>query len=474
MLFNSPEYLLFFLAIFVLSWLLRKRRSLRIWLLLLASYYFYASNNSWLILLILASTQIDFVVAKGIEDSEDPGRRRRLLLISIIANLSMLGFFKYFNFFALTAKDIAGFLGGEVGYSPWKILLPVGISFYTFQSMSYTLDVYYGHLKAERVWSRFAFYVAFFPQLVAGPIMRAREFMPQIGEEPELDTKAFEEALALVARGLLKKIVLADYFLGPFSDAAFDHPETVSTLGAWVGLYAFTFQIYFDFSGYTDIAIACSRLLGFKLPDNFNLPYVAVSFSDFWQRWHISLSSWLKDYLYIPLGGNRMPKSSGVYRNLMITMFLGGLWHGAAWHFVLWGTLHGTYLAIERRLGGSRKPSELGERTWVMVTFRRLIVFQAVVLTWLVFRAQDMGLLGKLIKALVGFNEVPLVITGGMLMCMVVVVGSYLMQFVALRTEVMRVFLSLPLPLRGLSYALLVVLVLTFNKGAQPFIYFQF
>ena len=239
MLFNSPEYLLFFLGVFALSWFVRRWASLRIWLLLLASYYFYASNNHWLIVLILISTQIDFVVAKAIEDSDDPARRKRLLIVSLAANLSLLGFFKYFNFFVASGAAVAEALGAEVGFEPWRIALPVGVSFYTFQSMSYTLDVYQRQLPAERTWSRFAFYVAFFPQLVAGPIMRAREFMPQIGQPPRLDLERFERSLALIGRGLLKKIVLADYFLAPFVDLAFDHPEQVSTLGAWVGLYAF-------------------------------------------------------------------------------------------------------------------------------------------------------------------------------------------------------------------------------------------
>ena len=472
MLFNSPEYLLFFLVVLAGYWGLRRHASLRIWLLLIASYYFYASNNHWLIVLILASTQIDYVVAKAIERATDQAQRRRLLWVSLVGNLGMLAFFKYFNFFAASMAGALHLVGVEVQYRPWEILLPVGISFYTFQSMSYTLDVYYGYIRAEQSWSRFAFYVAFFPQLVAGPIMRAREFLPQITRPPTLDGETCEQALALIARGLLKKMVLADYFLGPHADLAFDTPGAVSTLAAWIGLYAFTFQIYFDFSGYTDIAIGCSRLLGFDLPDNFNLPYVAESFSDFWRRWHISLSTWLRDYLYIPLGGNRMPTRVGVYRNLMLTMLLGGLWHGAAWHFVIWGALHGTYLVVERYFL-ERAPTP-PQRSAAGLALRRLLIFHAVVLTWLVFRAQDNTLLWELIRALCGGSTQALSLSGSQLMACVVIVASYVAQGVALRWDPMQAFARLPAPIRSLSYAGLVVLVLAYNVGAQPFIYFQF
>jgi len=473
MLFNSPEYLVFFGFVFAVSWALRKRTSLRIWFLLLVSYYFYASNNSWLIALIVISTQIDFMVAKAIEDSdpEETGRRKRLLLISLLGNLGLLAFFKYSNFLVNSGAGVARFFGADVTHNPWDILLPVGISFYTFQSMSYSLDVYFGQIKAERSWSRFAFYVAFFPQLVAGPIMRAQEFIPQIGSEPQLDATSLNHSLALIGRGLLKKMVLADFFLAPLADAAFDQPGSVSTLGGWFGLYAFTFQIYFDFAGYTDIAIGCSRLLGFNLPDNFNLPYVAHSFSDFWRRWHISLSGWLRDYLYIPLGGNRMPTKVGVYRNLMLTMLLGGLWHGAAWHFVIWGALHGVYLAVERALG-VREPGP--DASAGALFLRRFLVFQAVVLTWLVFRAQNTDLLWQLIRVLVGGAKAPTVLTGAMVMGGVVMLGAYLVQFVSLRVNLTLTFLKLPGPVRGLAYGVLAFLVLAFNKGAQPFIYFQF
>jgi alginate O-acetyltransferase complex protein AlgI len=467
-LFNSLEYLAFFLLVLAASWLLVRRPRARVWVLLLASYYFYAANNHWLIVLILISTQIDYRVALAIEGTESPVARRRWMLVSVVGNLGMLGFFKYFNFFVDSFAAAGGAVGLESTWKGWAIVLPVGISFYTFQSMSYTLDVYRGQLPAERSWARFAFYVAYFPQLVAGPIMRASLFLPQI-DRPSLSVDELEQGLVLIARGLVKKIVLAD-FLATFADAAFDQPETVSTFGAWLGLYAFTFQIYFDFSGYTDIAIGCSRLMGYHLPDNFNLPYIAVSFSDFWRRWHISLSTWLRDYLYVPMGGNRTETFYGVARNMMVTMLLGGLWHGAAWHFVLWGALHGIYLVIERWLGWR----DITGLSPLRLMARRFLVFHAVVLTWLVFRAQDMDLLWGLVRAM-GPSQVPLVVTWGTLAAVGVILGGGLSQLVCLRWELTRAFLALPLPLKAMAYAAAAVAVAVFNsEGAQTFIYFQF
>jgi alginate O-acetyltransferase complex protein AlgI len=468
-LFNSAEYLLFFVATLVASWLLASRPRARLWLLTLASFYFYGSNNGWVLVLLLATTQLDYHFARWIEDTDDPRRRRRLLTLSMIGNLGLLGFFKYFNFFAGSAVTAAGWFGAELGWTPWDIVLPVGISFYTFQSMSYTIDVYRRELKAERSWLRFAFFVAFFPQLIAGPIVRASDFLHQVPKTPTLDEGQLERALMLIARGLVKKIVLAD-FLCAYADRAFDHPLEVGALEAWVGLYAFTFQIYFDFSGYSDIAIGCSRLLGYDLCLNFNLPYAATSFSDFWRRWHISLSTFLRDYLYIPLGGNR-GTSLLTYRNLMLTMLLGGLWHGAAWHFVLWGLFHGLYLAIERRLGVGRGPVEGA----VALTLRRLVVFHAVVITWLLFRAQDTQKLVDLSRALLGGSAAPGLLTNGMVAAMVLVVLGLWTQWIGAARDVDGAFLRLPVPVKGLIYCAVAIAVVVFNSGgAKAFIYFAF
>jgi alginate O-acetyltransferase complex protein AlgI len=471
-LFNSPEYLALFTVAMAVGWSLLGRPRLRIVLLTLISFYFYACNNAWLILLLLATTHIDFAVARAMSRAQDRTRRRRLLWISLIVNLGLLGFFKYCNFFADSAVTLARLLGIDVGWTPWQIALPIGISFYTFHELSYVLDVYRGELPAERSWWDFAFFISFFPQLVAGPILRASQFLPQVHRPPTLTAEQLTRSLHLVMRGLVKKIVLAD-FLGTLADPAFTAPASIGPLGAWVGLYAFTFQIYFDFSGYSDIAIGCARLLGYHLPDNFNLPYAASSFSDFWRRWHISLSTWLRDYVYIPLGGNRMPTSAGVYRNLMITMLLGGLWHGAAWHFVLWGLAHGCYLALERWRGVAR--AKAGGLVQPAGWWRRLLIFHCVVFTWLLFRVQDNAGLGAYLRALVGATDVVTVATRAHVAALLICALAWVTQQLGVRRDFDGWVLRLPVPVQALGHAAVMLVVLVFNsRGAQPFIYFQF
>jgi len=397
--FNSFEYFIFFIIVFLFNWALFKTNKLRIGFLLIASWYFYASNNGWLLALLLASTAIDFVVGIVIEDS--PNKRKLALFISLLSNLGILGFFKYGNFFIDNFASASNTLGLGINTSVLEIMLPVGISFYTFQSMSYSIDVYHAKLKAERSFINFAFFVSFFPQLVAGPIVRARYFIHQIPHKPRLTLHGFEATLFLIASGLIKKIVLADT-LGDYANVAFSNPTEAHAIIAWLGLFAFTFQIYFDFSGYTDIAIGCARFLGSRLPPNFRRPYVAVSFSEFWRRWHISLSFCLRDYLYKPLGGNKNGKIA-TYKNLILVMLLGGLWHGAAWTFVVWGGLHGLFLSIERLTGqGFHKKDLIGKP--IERTTRTFIIFFFCALAWLPFRADNFESLLELIEALVRFD----------------------------------------------------------------------
>jgi alginate O-acetyltransferase complex protein AlgI len=472
MLFNSLEYLFFYSSALLLAWLLIGLPRLRIWVLLLASYYFYAANNHWLIVLIILSTQVDYLAGLKIADSTSTARRKLLLTISVVSNLGILGVFKYFNFFASSVADIAGRAGLTLGWTELNVILPVGISFYTFQSMSYTIDVYRGQLKPERSWARFAFYVAYFPQLVAGPIMRASQFIPQLSRKQRLTPERFESGVALIMMGLIKKIVCGDY-LARFANPVFADPVAASGFDAWLGLYAFTFQIYFDFSGYSDIAIGCSRLMGYELPDNFRRPYMARSFSDFWRRWHISLSSWLRDYLYIPLGGNRMRSRWGVHRNLMLTMLLGGLWHGAGWLFVLWGFLHGTYLIVERLLAARRSAPRVAS-SGLGLLVRRLAIFHAVVLTWLVFRCESLEQLWQYLGAL-GRVGVPSTVTTGMLAAIVLICFGWLAQLVNEQSNLVDAFINLPIPVKGSLYATASLVVAVFNvTGATPFIYFRF
>jgi alginate O-acetyltransferase complex protein AlgI len=465
-LFNSFEYLVFYLIILALCWATVGWPRLRVWVLLLGSYYFYASNNHWLILLLIFTTHVDWLAGLYISRTQSPKARKLWLAASMTLNVGMLAYFKYVNFFAASASSLAEHLGLHLGWVDLNVILPVGISFYTFQSMTYTIDVYRRVIPAEKNWCRFAFFVAYFPHLIAGPIVRASVFLHQIGETPRLDADALDEALMRIFRGLFKKIVLAD-FLARYADAAFDHPAGAGFVAAWVGVYAFAFQIYFDFSGYTDLALGCARLMGFRLSENFDRPYAAGSFSDFWRRWHITLSAWLRDYLYIPLGGSRTGSGPRNLVNLMVTMTLCGLWHGAAWTFVLWGAMHGTLLAAERWLGLSRDRSPAP-------AWRSLLLFHLVALMWVPFRARDFGAAAAYARELVGFAPSE-PFTVGMLAVLVISAAGWLAQYWSGRARLAHAFLRLPLAVRAGAYAVCWALVMVFNSGgAKSFIYFQF
>ncbi len=355
-------------------------------MLLVASYFFYSCWDWRFLPLILTTTLINYFTARGIEQSDSPSRHKWLITVSVTASLGMLAFFKYWGFFTESAAEMLTWLGFHADIQMLNIILPVGISFYTFQTMSYTIDVYRGKIKATRSFTDFALYVAYFPQLVAGPIERSSSLMPQITNSRKSRPQGdFAEGLYLVMLGLFLKIVVGDN-LGFIADGIFaEDRDKLTGTEALVGIYCFAFQIYGDFAGYSSIARGVSKWLGIDLMTNFRMPYLARNPSDFWQRWHISLSSWLRDYLYIPLGGNRGSKLL-VYRNLMITMLLGGLWHGAGWTFLIWGGLHGLILCIYRALGNSIKLPALWGRILATVFF-----FHLVCLTWLFFRAESLA-----------------------------------------------------------------------------------
>jgi D-alanyl-lipoteichoic acid acyltransferase DltB (MBOAT superfamily) len=473
MLFNTPEYLGFFLVVLAVSWLAAGFTRFRTWFILAASFYFYTSNNHWQVLLLLATTTIDYAICLRLGTTED-GRTRKLLVgISIVSNLGMLGYFKYANFFAENVRAFATLIGWHLDWFDVNVLLPVGISFYTFEALSYTIDVYRRKIPVEKEWTRLAFLVSFFPHLIAGPIVRAADFFPQIGKRPRIKVPELEMALLLVFGGLIKKIVFADA-LGPYADKAFDSPEKLDSFEAWLGVYAFMFQIYFDFSGYTDIALGCAKLLGYDLPQNFRRPYAAISFTDFWHRWHISLSTWLRDYLYISLGGNRTKTRWGTYRNLLITMFLGGLWHGAAWHFAIWGFVHGVLLSLEKAFGAGR--SHEGVR---LTLFARLLLniafIQVLLVTWILFRANDLGKLRTLFEAMFRFQmEYP--ITLGMVMCVALMVCAWLWQLVNEAVPLRQYWVKYtPLAFKAGAYATaFAIVVLLNNPNPRAFIYFQF
>jgi len=387
MLFHTPEFLVFSLILVAVLALCHRDAPRKI-VLLLASYVFYMWWNPAFILLIVFSTAVNYVASLAIGRNPSPVWRKTWLVLSLATSLGLLAFFKYFNFFEDNALAVLRVLGYDVSWAHLNITLPVGISFYTFQTLSYTIDVYRGRLPVCRSATDFALFVAFFPQLVAGPIVRAADFLPQLKRPAAFcfDRTAF----FLIARGLAKKVLIADN-LAVLGDAVFSDVARWPSLVIWMAAVCFYVQIYCDFSGYSDIAIGVSRALGYHLPVNFNRPYFATSPTEFWRRWHISLSTWLRDYLYIPLGGNR----HGTFctgRNLMITMLLGGLWHGASWNFVLWGFLHGAALIVHR-VWRSLWPAGESVEGGVWHVARTLLAWAGlqywILLTWLTFRLTD-------------------------------------------------------------------------------------
>ena len=413
MLFNSLTFLVFFVLVFgfylvIPGWTARKR------LLLVASYLFYAAWNPPYIVILLFSTSLDWWLARKIWQSGNDRVRRGLLILSLVSNLGLLGFFKYGGFLLQNFQWLLTGIG--VHYQPpsMDIILPVGISFYTFASLSYTIDVYRREVKGDWGFLDYALFVSFFPHLVAGPIVRARQLLPQFIEPRKPNADQIGWGLTLVCLGLFSKAVLADAIFAPVVDAVY--ANSVAAVDAWAGVLGFSGQIYCDFSGYSLCAIGLALCFGFEFPDNFRYPYAARGFSDFWRRWHMTLSSWLRDYLYIPLGGNQSG-SARTYVNLLLTMLIGGLWHGASWMFVLWGGLHGMYLAAERKLRAWRPGAALLERHGdIGLT---LVTFLIVTLTWIPFRAKDPATAGKVFGALFNFDVAPMPGRTPILLCYV-------------------------------------------------------
>lgn len=420
MVFNSLIFLLFVLVFFPIYFGTRGR--MRLWVCLVGSYFFYGWWDWRFLLLILFSSLVDWFwgiwltwlhekpTLERAEAQASPMlsgairlvRRldvlglsgKHILYLSIAINLVVLGFFKYFNFFADSLRELLIWLGMTPSWHTLNIILPVGISFYTFQSMSYTIDIYRRQIKWEPSFLRFATFVAFFPQLVAGPIVRAVDFLPQMQVDRRFSWRGFHSGLGRVLWGFFKKVVVADS-IAPFVDQVFDMPQAFSSAHLITGVFFYSFQIYCDFSGYSDIAIGLARMLGFSFPENFRTPYFSTSFSEFWTRWHVSLSSWLRDYLYIPLGGNRHGTFQ-TYRNNMLTMLLGGLWHGANWAFVFWGLLHGLYLIAQRMIQPvwRRLVRLLAVPRWLDSALSMGLVYILTLVAWVYFRAGSIGLAG--------------------------------------------------------------------------------
>lgn len=383
--FTEVAFLPFLATVLILQFLLKKH-SHRIIMLCLASYIFYGWWNIEFLGLIIFSSLVDYILGARIYNAKVPLHRKLLLALSLTTNLGLLGVFKYTNFFIDSLNTVAGWIGVEFAAVPMDITLPVGISFYTFQTLSYTLDIYRGNLNPEERPTHFFFFVAAFPQLVAGPIVRAADFLPQLRHD--FRNNRDYSGVGLILYGLFKKLVLADTLGYLLVDKVFADPSAHSGTALWIGIYAYAFQIFLDFSAYSDIAIGVGKLLGLEFPLNFNAPYIARNIGDFWQRWHISLSTWFRDYLYLPLGGNRVSLGRWCL-NIAAVFLLSGLWHGANITFVLWGGIHGTIYMVERWLTtlNKQRVKPLSVPVWCQV----FITFHLVVFAWIFFRAQDLA-----------------------------------------------------------------------------------
>lgn len=459
--------MLFFAVVFGGHWAIaghngRKR------LLLVASYAFYAAWDYRFLALILASTAIDYFVGLGLSRTSAIKGRKLLLAVSVSANLGFLGVFKYADFFAQSFDQLLATLGFSPLVGRFDIILPVGISFFTFQTMSYTIDVYREKIFPTRDFLDFAFFVSFFPQLVAGPIVRAIEFFPQMANKKWFRDVEVRAALSLFLIGFIKKACIADNLAVPV-DEVFGAPDQYDVASIWVAVLCYSVQIYCDFSGYTDMAIAVAALLGYKLPVNFYWPYFASNVQDFWRRWHITLSTWLRDYLYISLGGNRGSRLF-TYRNILITMLLGGLWHGAAWTFVVWGALHGIALVIHREVSG-RLPKIQGLPAQAVST---VATFYFVCVAWIFFRAEGFADAMTVLRGFVLFDAAGAASVRSINEFTVVLAGLALVHYAAFK-GILRVPEAVPDWLYAFMYGLAVAMVLPWIPlEYRPFIYFQF
>ncbi len=473
MLFNSLTFVIFFIVVVTAYWSIGSWQA-RKNLLVVASYIFYGAWNPPFAALLFSTTAMDFWLGRQMFKAKNRHSKRRWLVASVCMNLSMLGFFKYGNFLLENFQWLLRQIG--IVYQPphLDILLPVGISFYTFHSLSYTLDIYRGVLQPTKSLRDFVLAVSFFPQLVAGPIVRAGDFLPQLLHPPRLKNGQFLWGLALMTLGLFEKIVLADTLLSGSADRIFGYPGPLVALDSWAGVLAFAGQIFFDFAGYSLCAIGAALTLGFHLKDNFRFPYAAIGFSDFWRRWHISLSTFLRDYLYIPLGGNQVRPFRAAL-NLVIVMFLGGLWHGAAWTFVVWGLLHGFYLVIERvfRVLFEHKP-------WASMLPVRVLAwlatYVAVCIAWVFFRASDFTIASRMLAGMFGQHARgdAILSTRELLQIGAVTVGVIAMHWAMRENTFETAVMRLPHWATATIWSAMACAIIVTQGNSNAFIYFQF
>jgi alginate O-acetyltransferase complex protein AlgI len=475
MLFPTVQFGIFFPIVFVGSWLLRPHPRRWKLFMLVASYVFYGWwdwHYCFLLAFVTIANQI-FVI--GVAESKSRAAKRAWCLGGVAVDVGVLGYFKYYGFFVDSVTNGFAKLGIHLSPPLVQVVLPIGISFFTFQAMSYVIDAYRDNLKPVSLLD-FAVYLSFFPHLVAGPIVRAVEFLPQLRQRPDPRYIEASRAFRLIVAGLFKKVVISSFLASTIVDKVFAAPDNHSSLEILFAIYGYAFQIYADFSGYTDIAIGCALLLGIKFPPNFDSPYIALSLQDFWRRWHMTLSRWLRDYLYISLGGNRGGRWK-TYRNLMLTMLIGGLWHGASWTFVVWGGIHGVGLAVERLIGDRREalgrpePADtLGHRV-----VRWATTFHVVCLAWVFFRAPTFGIAMDMLSGLFTRWGQPSPLVTGLLV--VTIVAMLASQFVpeATMLRIQTAFSNFPLAAQGVTLAGCFFLIDALGPtGVAPFIYFRF
>jgi alginate O-acetyltransferase complex protein AlgI len=471
-LFPTATFAIFFMLVLPLSWLTMPRPYHWRPFIIAASYVFYSWWDWRFVFLLAGSTLLNHVMAARIHRARVAAQRRALLIVAVGANLALLGYFKYYDFFVSSTQNLLSVVGADLPLDVRSVVLPVGISFYTFMGISYVVDTYRGDFEPVS-FGKFAAYLSFFPHLVAGPIVRPHELIPQLESPRDPRRVDTSRAFYLIATGLFKKVVIANYLAGSIVDEVFGAPEQHSSLEILIAVYAYAVQIYADFSGYTDIAIGIALLLGFRFPQNFDSPYAAVSLQDFWRRWHMTLSRWLRDYVYIPLGGNRGGPLL-TYRNILLTMLLGGLWHGAGWTFVAWGAIHGVGLVTERwyraRPGSSERRDSALTRAW-----KRLLTFNLVCLAWIFFRSDSFDTAEEMIRGLfTGWAEASPLVTSGVLLAIAVGIGS---QYLPARVPQVVMARFSRLPVLGQAAVLAIALMVTHAMGPEgvaPFIYFRF
>lgn len=470
LLFSSGEFLILFTAFLSIYIIIYQHKLARVVYVLAFSLFFYYKSSGVYVLNLIVLAVVDYYAAIGLYNEERKDRKTLWLVLLIIFNLSFLLYFKYTNFIVENIAYLA-----QRDFKKLDIFLPIGVSFYTFQTISYLVDVYKGDIKPCRNLLDFGFYLSFFPQLVAGPIVRAKDFLPQIHQKIVFRQEQMGEGLFMILKGLIKKAIIADY-MAQYADLIYGAPMNYSGFENLMAMYAYTLQIYCDFSGYSDMAIGLALLMGFRLPENFRSPYNSLSITEFWRRWHISLSTWLRDYIYIPMGGNRKGEEKQ-WLFLMLTMLIGGFWHGASWKFVFWGAMHGAGLFIHKIFSKSVK--EIGLNRQILKPLDWFITFHFVALLWIFFRAESFSVAAQSITKMFFHTDwaylVPFMQTRGLLVAMMVF--GYFIHFISEKDKARtaQYFSSLPVVVKAAIFILVIQLILQFKtENVQPFIYFQF